>query len=78
MGVKTLDALAIGGGVPCWMLPYSKGASVLPEFPSAPKVQKGIKSGQKGAKMKFYLGVLGVFSGKSETKKGKSKYIFGF
>lgn len=27
---------------------------------------------QKGAKVNDFLGVLGVFSGKSETKKGKS------
>ena len=33
---------------------------------------------QKGAKVKFYLVLLGVFSGKSETKKGKNKNLFYF
>ena len=33
---------------------------------------------QKVAKVNNFLGVLGVFSGKSETKKGKSEIYFGF
>lgn len=33
---------------------------------------------QKGAKVNDFLGVLGVFSGKSETEKGKNKNLFYF
>lgn len=44
---------------------------LFPDPSSTPQGQKGIESGQKGAKVNDFLGVLGVFSGKSETKKGE-------
>ena len=51
---------------------------LLPDSSSTPQGQKGIELGQKVAKVNNFLGVLGVFSGKSETKKGKSEIYFGF
>ena len=39
---------------------------------------KGHRIRAKSGKSEFFFGVLGVFSGFSETKKGKSEIYFGF
>ena len=51
---------------------------LLPDSSGTPQGQKGIELGQKVAKVNFSLVCLGVFSGKSETKNGKSEIYFGF
>ena len=47
-------------------------------LPESPALQKVIESGQKGSKVNKFLVCFGVFSGKSETKNGKSEIYFGF
>ena len=60
------------------------GCSFHPPFPASSwqifrqSWQIFRQTGQKGAKVNKFLGVLGVFSGKSETKKGKNKNLFYF
>ena len=49
-----------------------------PLLPESPALQKVIESGQKGSKVNEFLACFGVFSGKSETKNGKSEIYFGF
>ena len=75
MGVKsTCRSPNRGGGCPFLyaLSAYSKGASVLPSPSTALNFQTiGANFRQKGAKVNDFLGVLGVLSGKSETKKGK-------
>ena len=81
MGVKGTCRSANGGGVPfCMLAIYQTGihSLLLTDSSGTPQGQKGTESGQKVAKVNNFLGVLGVFSGKSETKRGKSEIYFGF
>ena len=82
MGVEGTCRSANRGGVPSFM-PFLHIAKGLPScLPSSSPVVNfqsiGANFQQKGAKVNFSLVCFGVFSGKSETKNGKSKYIFGF
>ena len=81
MGIKGTCRSANRGGVPFCLLPYIAGLPFHPAFilPASllPSWQNFRQSGQKRAKVNKFLGVLGVFSGKSETKTAKSKHIFG-
>lgn len=82
MGVKGTCRSANGGGVPSFMLPFiiAKGLpSCLPSSSLVVNFQAiGANFQQNGAKVRFFLVCLGVFSGKSETKKGKNKNLFCF
>ena len=79
----TLQSPALSLAVPafvCFLLlefSYSMSPALL-ESSSTPQGQKGIETGQKGAKVNKFLVCFGVFSGKSETKNGKNKEIFYF
>ena len=69
----------MGGGVSLFVCsPHIKQASpfLLPFLLQSWQIFS--QSGQKGAKVNKFLRVLGVFSGKSETKNGKNKDIFYF
>ena len=68
----------MGGGGPFLyaLSAYSKAPILSPAF-----ILSGIKSAQKGqkrAKINYFLGCFGVFSGIWETKNGKNKDIFYF
>ena len=74
MGVKgTCRSANGGGGSFCMLAIYQTGihSLLLPDSSGTPQGQKGIESGQKGSKVNNFLGVLGVFSGISETTNGK-------
>ena len=64
------------------MLPFSIARGLPSCLPSSPPVVNfqpiGANFRQKRAKVNDFLGVLGVFSGKSETKNGKNKKLFYF
>ena len=81
MGVDSFFHPKIGGGWLFYALSaYSKG---LPSCPpsSSPVVNFqpiGANFRQKVAKVNNFLVRFGVFSGKLETKKGKSEIYFGF
>ena len=82
MGVKGFFHPKIGGGCPSFM-PFLHIAKGLPScLPSSSLVVNfqsiGANFQQNRSKMNKFLGVLGVFSGKSETKNGKSEIYFGF
>ena len=73
MGVKGFFHPKIGGWLFYALSAYSKGASVLPAFILSGRqfsVHRGKFSAKQG-KSEFFFGVLGVFSGISETKKGE-------
>ena len=82
MGVKGTCRSANGGGCPSFM-PVLHIASGLPScLPSSSLVVNfqpiGANFRQKVAKVNNFLVRFGVFSGKSETKNGKSEIYFGF
>ena len=69
-GCPFLYALSISKGLP--FAPCSCSKSVgFPAFIVSDFQTIGANFRQKGAKVNDFLGVLGVFSGKSETRKGK-------
>ena len=83
MGAKHSFRSPNGGGALFVCYLYSKRHSFAPSClpSSSPNVNFqsiGANFRQKGAKVNDFLGVLGVFSGKSETKKGKNKNLFYF
>ena len=82
MRVKGTCRSANGGGCPSFM-PFLHIAKGLPScLPSSSPVVNfqpiGANFRQKVAKVNFSLVCLGVLSGFSETKKGKSEIYFGF
>ena len=82
MGVKGFFHPKIGGGVALFM-PFLHIARGLPSCrPSSSLVVNfqpiGANFRQKVAKVNNFLVRFGVFSGKLETKKGKSEIYFGF
>ena len=75
MGMNTLDSPAIGGGIPFLYALYMQRGF---HSSSTPQGQKGIKSGQNRAKVRFYLLAL-VFSRENRRPKGaKFKIYFSF
>ena len=74
MGVKGSCRSANRGGVPSFMpFQYSTGIYFVPAFILSGRqfsVHRGKFSAKQG-KSEFFFGVLGVFSGISETKKGE-------
>ena len=81
-GGKGLFSPQNRGGCPSFM-PFLHIAKGLPSCrPSSSLVVNfqpiGANFRQKGSKVNEFLGVLGVFSGFSETKNGKSEIYFGF
>ena len=80
MGMRGTCRSANRGGCPFLyaLSAYSKGASVLPAFILFGRqfsAYRG-KTGQKGAKVIFYLVCFGVFSGIWDTERGKNLIYF--
>ena len=75
-GLKALGAPQIGGGIPfCMLSTYQTGFSFPLSFLLS-SCQMFRQTGQKGAKMNFSLVYFGVFSGFSETRRGKNLIYF--
>ena len=82
MGAKGSCRSPNGGGCPFpYALHIAKVALFHPTIPSpfpAPIVADFQTIGAKRGKSEFFLARFGVFSGKSETEKGKNKNLFYF
>ena len=82
MGVDSFFHPKIGGGCPSFMpfLHIARGhPSCLPSSSLVVNFQSiGANFQQNRSKVNFSLVCFGVFSGKSETKNGKSEIYFGF